>query len=191
MEECNQFFSDSLSLREQLTTLFFLRFDTSPVTLRWMLFISSVSGTFFLACCRGPQGCWVTFPLLPGPSGQGGDGRWQERSWQQERRTSPQEHRDSVSPVPCEAKPNFDTWGPDRLVYSHSHFQPDWSSRCILLREYSLGMAHMYTGCAYVYSTMRAEAHGVYVLPACMVDNASLRTGRYDENLMFTLTQTK
>lgn len=173
------FFSDSLPLQEQLTTCFFLSFDTIPVNMRLMVFTSSVSSTFFIAHSRGPPGSWATSPLFPGPPGQARDGRWQERSWQQERRTewfydskilSPEEHRDSVSPTPCKAKTSFDTWGPDRLVYSHSHFQPGCLLRCILFREYNLGTVHVHTAGAYMCGTAGAEAHSRYVLPACAVD---------------------
>ena len=92
--------------------------------MRLMLFTSSAPSTFIIACSGGPQGSWATSLLLPGPPGQGGDRRWQERSWQQERRTSPEEHRDSISPAPCEAETNFDTWGPDRLVIATAIFSP-------------------------------------------------------------------
>ena len=113
----------------------------------------------------------------PPGTGKGGDGRWQERSWQQDMTTSPEQHRDSVSPTPCKAKTSFDTRGPDRLAYSPSHLQPDCSPRCMFFRQYNLGMVHGYTVRAYMYSTTRGEAHSVYVLPACAVDTCLSELG--------------
>lgn len=112
----------------------------------------------------------TTSPLILGPPGQGGDGSWQERSWQQERRMSPEEHRDSVSPDPWEAKTKSDTWGPYRLVYSHTaifslavHWDVCYSENTTLVP---------YT-CKHCLHTcivpIVPEAHGVYVC-TCLHD---------------------